>query len=314
MTRRSALDVVAGADLSGRTCVITGASSGLGRESARALAAAGAHVLLAARDRAAIADTQARIRGEFPGADTSAVHLDLASLASVRAAAAQIREITPAVHVLMNNAGVMFTPLLRSVDGFEIQLATNHLGHFELTRLLTPALAAAGGARVVILSSGGHSLGDISFEDPNWDRREYDKFIAYGASKTANILHMVELDRRLRGRGIRAYAVCPGAVATSLARHMTSSDFSTLRKRAGGVIIDFTSPDVGAATQVWAATSQDLTDVGSVYLEDCRISDNVAGYAIDDDRAAQLWALSEAMCACTLHTSAEMQPNAILER
>jgi NAD(P)-dependent dehydrogenase (short-subunit alcohol dehydrogenase family) len=314
MTRASALDVVAGADLSGKTCVITGASSGLGRESARALAAARARVVLAARDRAAVADTQRWIRAEVPGADTSAVHLDLSSLASVRAAAAQIQEITPAVHVLMNNAGVMFTSLLRSADGFEIQLATNHLGHFELTRLLTPALVAAGGARVVILSSGGHRLGNISFADPNWDRREYDKFTAYGASKTANILHMVELDRRLRGRGIRAYAVCPGAVATSLARHMSSSDFSTLRKRAGGAIIDVTSPHVGAATQVWAATSGDLTDIGSVYLEDCRISDNVAPYAIDEDRAAQLWVLSEAMCVRALHTSAEIQPNVTVER
>jgi NAD(P)-dependent dehydrogenase (short-subunit alcohol dehydrogenase family) len=308
MTRRlTALDVVAGVDLSGKACVITGASSGLGRESARALAAAGANVLLAARDRAALAETQAWIRAEFPSAHTSVVDLDLTSLTSVRAAAAAIQAITPAVHVLMNNAGVMFTPLLRSADGFEIQLATNHLGHFELTRLLTPALVAADGARVVILSSGGHTLGDISFEDPNWEQRDYDKFVAYGASKTANILHMVELDRRLQDHGIRAYAVCPGAVATSLARYMSSADFSTLRKRAGGAIIDFTSAAVGAATQVWAATSADVAEVGSVYLEDCQISDNVAPYAIDQQRAVQLWALSERMCvaAPSLHSNAD---------
>ncbi len=300
MTQRlTALEVVAGVDLSGKACVITGASSGLGRESARALAAAGAHVVLAARDRVAVAETQAWIRAEFPSAHTSVVHLDLTSLASVRTAAAAIREITPALDVLMNNAGVMFTPLGRSADGFEIQLATNHLGHFALTRLLTPTLVAADSARVVILSSGGHSLGDISFADPNWEQRDYDKFAAYGASKTANILHMVELDRRLRGFGVRAFSVCPGAVATSLARHMSSADFSALRKHAGGTTIDFTMPAVGAATQVWAATSADLTGVGSVYLEDCRISDNVAPYAIDQGRAAQLWALSESMCGAT---------------
>ena len=308
MTQRlTALEVVAGVDLSGKACVVTGASSGLGRESARALAAAGAHVVLAARDRAAVAETQAWIRAEFPSAHTSVVHLDLTSLASVRAAAAAIREITPALHVLMNNAGVMFTPLHRSADGFEIQLATNHLGHFELARLLTPTLVAADCARVVILSSGGHSLGDISFEDPNWEQRDYDKFVAYGASKTANILHAVEADRRLREMGIRAYAVHPGTVATSLARHMSSSDFSQLRKFVAATteargqesdgFLDFVMPEQGAATQVWAAVSPELADQGALYLEDCGVSEAVAPHARDDQHAAELWMLSEKLCA-----------------
>ena len=130
----------------------------------------------------------------------------------------------------MNNAGVMFTPFSRTSDGFEIQFGTNHLGHFELTRLLTPQLIAADGARIVILSSDGHRMGDVDLDDPNWERRDYDKFIAYGASKTANILHMVELDRRLRDSGVRAYAVHPGVVATSLARYMHRDDFKALRQ------------------------------------------------------------------------------------
>jgi len=304
---RSARQVVDGIDLSGMACVITGASSGLGRESARALATAGAHVVLAARNHDALAETAEWIGAEVPGARASTVPLDLTALSSVRAAAATIRNIAPVIHVLMNNAGVMFTPFGRTRDGFETQIGTNHFGHFELTRLLVPQLAAAGGARVVNLSSGGHVMGDVDFDDPNWHNREYDKFAAYGASKTANILHACEADRRLRDLGIRAYAVHPGTVATSLARYMSRSDFSQLRKyaAAGGAArgepsdgyLDFTTPDHGAATQVWAAVSPELTDRGGLYLEDCGISEAVAPYARDERRAARLWDLSEKLCA-----------------
>jgi NAD(P)-dependent dehydrogenase (short-subunit alcohol dehydrogenase family) len=301
----TALEVVDDVDLTGATCVITGASSGLGRESARALAATGAHVVLAARDRSALADTASWIRAEVPDAVTSVVDLDLTSLAAVRAAADAIADIAPAIHVLMNNAGVMFTPFGRTADGFETQFGTNHLGHFELTRRLVPQLAAAGGARIVNLSSDGHRLSDVDLDDPNWQRREYDKFAAYGASKTANILHTVELDRRLRGRRIRAYAVHPGVVATSLARHMSRDDFTALARFAPSdpgqekvdVRRDFTVPEYGAATQVWAAVSGDLADVGSVYLADCRIREDAAPYAMDETRAGQLWTLSERLCA-----------------
>jgi NAD(P)-dependent dehydrogenase (short-subunit alcohol dehydrogenase family) len=303
----TALQVVDGIDLSGKVCVITGASSGLGRESARALAAAGAHVVLAARNRDALTQTAEWIGAEVPGARISTVHLDLTSLSSVRAAATTIRDITPVIHVLMNNAGVMFTAFGRTHDGFEIQIGTNHFGHFELTRLLAPQLAAAQGARLVILSSGGHVMGDVDFEDPNWENREYDKFVAYGASKTANILHTVESDRRLRDFGIRAYAVHPGTVATSLARYMSSSDFSQLRKYAAAHgaargkptdgFLDFVMPEHGAATQVWAAVSPDLADRGALYLEDCGVSEAVAPYARDEQRAADLWTLSEKLCA-----------------
>lgn len=295
----TALQVVDGIDLSGRVCVITGASSGLGRESARALAATGAQVILAARDLDALSQTARWIDTEVPGALTSTVTLDLTSLASVRAAAETIRSLAPAVHVLMNNAGVMFTPFGRTSDGFELQIGTNHFGHFELTRLLIGQLQAAGGARVVNLSSAGHRLGDVDFDDPNWERREYDKFAAYGASKTANILHAVEADRRLRGSGIRAYAVHPGTVATALARYMSRSDFSRLREVVAartGSQLDLAAPENGAATQVWAATSPELDGTGALYLEDCRISE-AAPYADDERRAAQLWELSEKLCA-----------------
>lgn len=302
----TALELVEGVDLSGKTCVITGASAGLGRESARALAATGAHVILAARNRGALAETQEWIRADVPEAHTSTVALDLTALPSVREAAAAIAEIAPAIHVLMNNAGVMFTPFDRTSDGFEMQFGTNHLGHFELTRLLIPQLLAAGGARVVILSSDGHVMGDVDLDDPNWERREYDKFVAYGASKTANILHMVELDRRLRDDGVRAYSVHPGVVATSLARHMRREDFAklsqyaTVERQAGNEAVDvrhdFTTAEHGAATQVWAAVSPDLAEVGSVYLADCRIREDVAVRALDQPRALRLWELSEELC------------------
>jgi NAD(P)-dependent dehydrogenase (short-subunit alcohol dehydrogenase family) len=307
--RRSALQVVDGIELSSKVCVITGASSGLGRESARALAAAGAHVVLAARNHDALTQTADWIHAEVPGARTSTVHLDLTTLAGVRAAATTIRDLTPVIHVLMNNAGVMFTPFGRTHDGFELQIGTNHFGHFELTRLLVPQLAAAEGARLVILSSGGHVMGDVDFDDPNWENRGYDKFVAYGASKTANILHAVEADRRLGEMGIRAYAVHPGTVATSLARYMSGSDFSQLRKFAAANseargeesdgFLDFVMPEQGAATQVWAAVSPELADQGALYLEDCGISEAVAPYARDAQHAAELWMLSEKLCATT---------------
>ena len=302
----TALQLVQGIDLSGNVCVITGASSGLGRESARALAAAGAHVVLAARNADALAEADRWVHTEVPDARTSTVPLDLTSLDSVRTAAAAIGHLTPVVHVLMNNAGVMFTPFGRTYDGFEMQIGTNHFGHFEFTRLLIPQLSAAEGARVVNLSSGGHVLGGVDFDDPNWEHRDYDKFVAYGASKTANILHAVEADRRWRERGIRAYAVHPGTVATSLARHMSRSDFSQLRQFAASNSaargepsdghLDFTTPEYGAATQVWAAVSPELADQGGLYLEDCSVSDAVAPHARDTERAAALWSLSEKFC------------------
>jgi NAD(P)-dependent dehydrogenase (short-subunit alcohol dehydrogenase family) len=303
--RPTATDVVAGADLTGTVCVITGATSGLGKESARALASVGAHVVLAGRNRQGLSAVEQWIREASDDAQITATPLDLTSLADVRAAAAAIAEAVPAVHVLMNNAGVMFTPFGRTADGFEIQFGTNHLGHFELTRLLQPKLSAADGARVVNLSSDGHKLADVDLDDPNWHRRAYNKFHAYGASKTSNILHAVELDRRLRDNGVRAYAVHPGMVATNLARHMSREDVAAItslpeqREITGETDVramDVLTPQQGAATQVWAAVAADLDGSGGVYLADCAIRDDVVPYAVDGDRAQRLWELSETLC------------------
>ncbi|WP_280402893.1 SDR family NAD(P)-dependent oxidoreductase [Nocardia carnea] len=300
--RPTAEAIVTGIDLTGRTCVITGASSGLGRESARALARAGAHVVLTARRAEAADAAVTEIRREVPGARLSAVVLDLASLAGVRAAAARIAELAPAVDVLMNNAGVMFTPFARTADGFELQIGTNHLGHFELTRLLLDRLRAAEGARIVNVASEGYRMADIDLTDLHWEKRAYDKFLAYGASKTANILHALELDRRLRADGIRACAVHPGRVATRLARHMTRADIAAVptvragirrRTRADGAVL---TPQEGAATQVWAAVHPESRSLGGVYVAHCAAEPDIEDYAVDTGRAAELWELSERLC------------------
>jgi len=304
VTPMTAAAVLDGVDLTGTTCLVTGASAGLGRAAARALAGAGARVLLTARNSRALDDTYRWITTEVPGARVDAVVLDLASLASVRAAAAVVADRVPRIDVLMNNAGVMFTPFSRTADGFEIQFGTNHVGHFELTRLLLPQLRSADGARVVIVSSDGHRMSDIDLDDPNWRHRPYDKFLAYGAAKTANILHMVELNRRFADDGVHALAVHPGVVATALARHMTRDDFGVLRTMSGddptadrGSVLDrISTPEQGAATQVWAAVAPQLSGTGSVYLADCAIRDDVASYAVDPDRAAHLWQISESLC------------------
>ncbi|ODR26908.1 SDR family NAD(P)-dependent oxidoreductase [Mycolicibacterium porcinum] len=282
----------------GKTCVITGASSGLGRESARALAAAGAHVVLAARNADALGSTCDWVRTEVSGAQVSSVVVDLASLASVRTAAPQIAAVAPVVDVLMNNAGVMFTPFGHTQDGFETQFGTNHLGHFTLTILLRTQFAE--GTRIVNLSSEGHRLADIDLDDPNWRHRDYDKFAAYGAAKTANILHAVALDQRLRDRGIRAFAVHPGMVATNLARHMSREDVVAVSGQARSHAIEVLTPEQGAATQVWAATSPDLDGRGGLYLADCAVRSDAEPYATDPGRAEKLWEVSESLCAAAI--------------
>ena len=214
-------EVMDGVDLTGTIAVVTGASAGIGVETARALAAAGAAVVLAARNAERTEAAAESIRERVPGAELEVGALDLTSLDSVRAFAAWYLERHDELHLLVNNAGVMYTPFERTADGFEMQFGTNHLGHFLLTCLLVPALLAGAPSRVVNLSSGGHFGSDIVWDDPNFERREYDKFAAYGQSKTANILFSVELDRRLGDRGVHAYAVHPGMIATELGRYMT---------------------------------------------------------------------------------------------
>ena len=294
-------DVIAGIDLHGSTAVVTGASTGLGLETARALASVGAHVVLSVRDAAKGTAALAAIRETEPGASVEFGILDLASLANVRAFADDVRQRVATIDILVNNAGVMYTPYERTVDGFEMQFGTNHLGHFLLTNLLLPPVLAAAPARIVNLSSGGHRGSDIIWDDPNYERRPYDKFEAYGQSKTANILFTVELDRRFMSQGVRSYAVHPGMIATELSRHMTRDDMQELRARArsaptrpgqpGGLPSLKTIP-AGAATSVWAATAPELAATGGVYLADCQIAE-ASEYALSEASASRLWAMSE---------------------
>ena len=289
-------EVLEGIRLDGVTAVVTGASTGLGLETSRALAAAGAHVLLAVRDTAKGEASVATIRERVPDASVGFGVVDLSSLASIREFADATLATHPRIDVLVNNAGVMFTPFGRTADGFESQFGTNHLGHFLLTNLLMPALLAAAPARIVNLSSGGHQASDIIWADPNYEQREYDKFEAYGQSKTANILFTVELDARLAGRGVRSYAVHPGMIATDLGRHMTRDDMRALRDRAkqapAGGLPAYKSIPAGAATTVWAATAPELSSVGGVYLADCGLA-MANQWALDRTSAARLWTLSE---------------------
>lgn len=285
-------DVMAGIDLSGKTVVVTGASAGLGVETTRALAAAGAHVVMAVRDKAKGEAAAEQVRAGAPGASLELGELDLASLDSIRTFAAWLADRQPRIDLLINNAGVMAPPLLRTTEGFELQMGTNHLGHFLLTNLLTPAITAAAPARVINLSSRGHMRSDIRWDDPHWRTTEYDKWEGYGQSKTANILFTVELDRRLRDRGVCAFALHPGVIMTELSRHLTRDDVSGLRSRSPGGRLEFKTTEQGAATTVWGATSTDLEGKGGLYLDDCQIGEP-APYALDPDSAARLWTRSE---------------------
>ncbi len=290
-------EVLDGIDLHGKVAIVTGASAGLGVETARALAAAGAQVVLAGRDGPRLDAAAATIRDEVPDAVLEIGILDLTSLDSVRAFATWYGTTHSHLHLLINNAGVMYTPLERTADGFEMQFGTNHVGHFLLTCLLVPQLLADPPSRVVNLSSGGHMGSDIVWDDPNFERREYDKFASYGQSKTANILFSVELDRRLGERGVHAYAVHPGMISTELGRYMTKDDFSALMERAkagpSGGMPPRKTVEQGAATSVWAATAPELDAQGGTYLADCEVTDQHAPWARDPESAARLWTLTE---------------------
>ncbi|MCV7344615.1 SDR family NAD(P)-dependent oxidoreductase [Mycolicibacterium rhodesiae] len=276
-------EVLSGVDLTGRTVVITGASTGLGLQTARAMQSAGAEIVAAVRD---LDKTRSVI-------DCEAVHLELGDLRSARAAAEAIAARHDRIDVLINNAGVMAPPLTRTVQGYEMQLGTNHLGHFVFTTEMVGLFGS--GTRIVNLSSRGHQLGGIRWEDPNYDDESaYDKWQAYGQSKTANVLFTVESEQRWGPQGVHSFAVHPGVVLTDLARHMTRDDFS-----AGGTLANLEVTDVehGAATTVWAATSGELDGRGGLYLEDCRVADPMvdgveggyAPWAVDPGQAARLW-------------------------
>jgi len=305
----TAAEVLAGRDLSGLIVLVTGASSGLGFESARAFAAQGASVTLAARN-AARTKAAARTISELTGNPrVDCLEVDLASLAKVGAAARHFAERHERLDVLVNNAAVMASPLLRSEDGHELQFAVCHLGHFLLTCLLVPQLRAASAARVVNVSSNGHKNSPVLFDDPDFRRRSYDKWIAYGQAKTANVLFSVELTRRLARIGITANAVHPGAIAsTGLGRHLSPEDMQNLMAALGGSsAVRFKSVEAGAATIVWAAVAEELAGRGGLYLEDCSVGERnddpaqfMIGYsshAVDPAAAKRLWALSEDLVA-----------------
>lgn len=303
----TASEVIEGISLQGRTAVVTGASSGLGIETARVLAQAGATVVLLARDAEKLAAVVRSLEESLPGARLDTGIVDLADLNSVRAAAAAILESHSDIHLLINNAGVMACPLVRTAQGFEMQFGTNHLGHFLLTGLLLPALSrgAVQGpdpSRVVALSSTGHKFSGIIFEDPNFERGDYDKWIAYGQSKTANSLFAVGLDQRMQDAGVRGFAVHPGMIMTDLGRHMLPEDFDRLNSAMPTVgQMKVKTVEQGSATSVWAATSPELAVQGGLYLEDCRIAQpaapgiegGVEPYAVDPVAAERLWKLSE---------------------
>ena len=297
--------VLEGIDQTGRLALVTGASSGLGAESARALASRGAEVVLTGRDLAKTEAAAAAIRSATGNPEVSVLELHLERPASVRACAKEFLARHGKLDLLLANAGVMACPLARTAEGWELQFATNHLGHFLLTGLLAPALLAGARARVVAVSSAGHSFSPVVFDDVHFERRPYDKWSAYGQSKTANILFAVGLDRRLAARGVRAFALHPGMIATELGRHLTRDDFTLLvarakEREASGKTTRKSIPE-GAATQLFAATAPELEGKGGLYLEDAQISGTTpcpggigcSEYALDPAAAERLWTLSE---------------------
>lgn len=292
----TATEVIEGVDLRGKTVIVTGASTGIGLETASALALAGAAVTLAARTPQKLAAAAEDLRTSVSDAQIETGDLDLASLESVRAFVEDWSTRHDRLHLLVNNAGVMFAPFGRTAEGFETHLGTNYLGHFVLTNLLVPHLVAGAPARVVVLGSDGHSLSDILWDDPNFERSEFDKLKAYGQSKTADLLFALELNRRLSDKNIHAYAVHPGVIMTELGRTMTDEDFQALTAVVAatptGKLPDFKTIPQGAATTVWAATAPELDANGGAYLEDCAVA-TPEPWGRNADSAQRLWALSE---------------------
>jgi len=305
-------DVIKGIDLSGKTAIVTGGYVGLGLETTKTLVAAGATVIVPARSRE-------KAEKYLEGVENVEIEtMDLMNPASIDAFAERFMAKNEPLHLLINNAGIMATPLNRDLRGFESQFATNHLGHFQLTNRLWEALKQANGARIVNLSSRGHHFSPVVFEDINFEKREYDSWAAYGQSKTANILFTVSLDEKGKADNIRAFAVHPGGILdTELTRHIDLTDpiFKGFVDENGKAILDpekgMKTLEQGASTQIWAATNPKLENLGGVYLEDCEIAEiadtdkgtpvanevavrkGVKSYAIDKENADKLWALSE---------------------
>jgi NAD(P)-dependent dehydrogenase (short-subunit alcohol dehydrogenase family) len=299
--RTEAREAIGGRDLTGKVAIVTGGYSGLGLETTKALAGAGAIVIVPARTPEKAAAALAGI------ANVEQAALDLADPNSIDAFAGGFLSRTKTLDILINNAAIMASPLMRDARGYEAQFATNHLGHFQLAARLWPALKAAGGARVVSLSSIGHRICPPDLDDPNFERTEYNKWMSYGRAKSANALFAIGLDKRGAPHGVRAFAVHPGGIMTDLQRYMPEEE-----KRAMGWIDEhgnvdprFKTPSQGAATSVWCATNAQLDGMGGVYCEDCDIATLVAPdhkamtgvrpWAVDPDLADRLWTLSEKM-------------------
>ncbi|RKN09574.1 SDR family NAD(P)-dependent oxidoreductase [Streptomyces radicis] len=296
--RSTADDVLRGIDLTGRLALVTGGYSGIGLETTRALVRAGARVVVPARRRALAEEVLADLADEV-----EIDELDLADLDGVRDFAARFLATGRSIDILIANAGIMACPETRVGPGWEAQFATNHLGHHALVNLLWPALATGGGARVVAVSSGGHAHSGIRWDDPHFERG-YDKWEAYGQAKTANILFATHLDALGRDFGVRAFSLHPGGILTPLQRHLPREEmvgYGWIDAEGNPLNPSFKTPEQGAATQVWAATSPQLDGLGGVYCEDCDIarptdpSDPWTGvheHATGAERAARLWALS----------------------
>jgi NAD(P)-dependent dehydrogenase (short-subunit alcohol dehydrogenase family) len=293
----TATEVIDGIDLTGRRAIVTGGASGIGIETARALAGAGAEVTLAVRNTDAGQATADDIIASTGSKQVLVAPLDLADQSSVAAFTAAWEG---PLHILVNNAGIMASPLMRTPQGWEMQFATNHLGHFALTTGLHAALAAAGDARVVSVSSSGHLRSPVVFSDIHFREREYEPFAAYGQSKTANVLFAVEVTRRWAGEGITANALMPGAIRTNLQRYVTDEELARLRAQMGASQVSWKTPEQGAATSILVATSPLLDGVGGRYFEDCNEAEpnqpgtrrGVAAYALDPEAATRLWEVS----------------------
>jgi len=306
-------DVLSGVNLGGKRILVTGASAGLGVETTRALAAHGAHVVGAARDLAKAQSATAQVREDAAahGGSFELIELDLASLKNVRASADRLLAKNEPFDVVIANAGVMATPFGHTQDGFETQFGTNHLGHFVFINRIAPLFRPGG--RLINLSSSGHRYSNVDLADANFERTTYEPFIAYGRSKTANILFAVEFDRRQRGRGVRAAAVHPGAIPTELGRHVDQSRMQALVDQINQQLaaegkgpFQWKSIPQGAATSVWAGVVASADEIGGQYCENCHVgkivpdnvtitavSEGVRAYALDPDTALALWKKSE---------------------
>lgn len=301
--KTTAAEVAAGHDLTGKIALVTGGNSGIGYETVKALANTGAHVIVGARDAGKAEDKLAQLK------NVSFIPLDLADPASVDQFAERILSRHRSLHILINNAGLFRLPeLQKDQRGYELQFGVNHLGHFQLTGRLWPALKNARGARVVALSSIGHRRMGLQLDDPSFDRHPFDTMKAYGQSKTANSLFAVELDRLGQEYDVRAFAVHPGAILTDIFRYMTEEQLQawvqSVKDLSASPEDSFKTPQQGAATAVWCALSDQLENIGGVYCEDCDIAAlvpddsqaiyGVRGWAVDPEQAVNLWRFSEA--------------------